>query len=408
MGRHRKPSANARPGLMTAAAGGVLYAALSVSGASAAELTDEPSVSAEDFYSSDSYEADTGAYAEYTQGTGADSGSEPGTYTDDSGVNEEVLSGEAQPVGEEQPRAGLEVDEASLFGPGAQAEPGMGSAESGVSLVDEVDGIPSLQIRQDDGARPGAGAGNGQLVTDEQPQPADGQESSADTQQSGSDQQPGVDQQPGRGQHPAGEDEGIAAGDFIRQDLVEGKAGACTAGVAATDGESNFVLTAGHCNSELNGTDPGWFTADGKTIGHTERREFPGADFSVVRSETDLNPEEFKEVGEAHVDDDVCQRGATTFRETGVRDNCGKVTAVNDSFTFTNHDKEGNISQDTVNDLITTDISTRDGDSGGLLFDKNTKQALGLLSGQGRFFPLSKVLEKNPDLRLGVAPKSAS
>lgn len=400
-GRHRKPSASVRPGLMAAATGGVLYAALSVSGASAAELTDEQSVSAEesggyaeDSYSSDSYRAATG------------------TYADESGVDGQALSDETQPGGEEQPRAGLEVDEASQLSPGAQAEPGMGSAEPSVSLVNEVDGVPVLQILEDDGAQPEAEAGSGQPPTDEQPQPIDGQQSSMDEQSRTDTQQPGADQE------PSADDQGIAAGDIIRQELVDNKAGVCSAGVAATDGENNFLITAGHCNSglsskgeehsELNGTDPGWFTEDGQPIGHTERREFPGADFSVVRSGTDLNPEDFNEVGEAYVGEDVCQRGAVTFRETGVRDNCGKVTAVDDSYTFTNKDEEGNPSYDTVNDLINTDITSLDGDSGGLLYDKNTKQALGLLSGQGRFYPLSEVMEQTPSLRLGVAPKSAS
>ncbi|MFF3689754.1 hypothetical protein, partial [Streptomyces sp. NPDC002187] len=89
-GRHRKPSADVRPGLMAAAAGGVLYAALSVSGASAAELTDEQSISAEA----------VGGYAEDSTGTGTNSSTEPDPYTDETDVDEKVTSDDAQPEAE--------------------------------------------------------------------------------------------------------------------------------------------------------------------------------------------------------------------------------------------------------------------------------------------------------------------
>ncbi|MGW3201982.1 hypothetical protein ACWDBD_47245 [Streptomyces sp. NPDC001118] len=76
------------------------------------------------------------------------------------------------------------------------------------------------------------------------------------------------------------------------------------------------------------------------------------------------------------------------------------VTDVGKPFTFHNEDR----SQPTVDDLINTDLDTLGGDSGGLLYGENTHQALGVLSSGGRFYPVAKVLEQNPDLHLGVTP----
>ncbi|MGV4982938.1 S1 family peptidase [Streptomyces sp. NRAIS4] len=244
---------------------------------------------------------------------------------------------------------------------------------------------------------------------DQQPN-TDTQPGATDAQPGTDAQQPSADQQPNPEAQPTGEDQPIAAGDRIRPDAVS-PLGGCSAGVPATDGENNFIITAGHCNSglgsvgeensSLNGTDPGWFSEDGQPVGHTERRGGQGADFSVVRTETDLDPEDFTKVGEAHVGEEVCARGATSFAATQ-EDQCGTVTDVGKPYTF--HNEDG--TQPTVDDLIDTDVNTLGGDSGGLLYDENTHQALGVLSGGGRFYPLSKVLEQNPDLHLGVAPKS--
>ncbi|MBP2055714.1 hypothetical protein J2Z21_008730 [Streptomyces griseochromogenes] len=351
-------------------AAGMLGSALYVSSASAAEAADGQSTSTEDV--------------------------QPSTDAQSNGLDQ-------QPDSDTQPGA-------SDAQPGTDQQP---AADAQQPATDAQ--LPST------GQQPSAGEESGtdqQASTDAQ-QPGPDQETAADAQQpspgqpGAPDAQPGTDQQPNPEAQPTEGDQPIAAGDRIRPDAVS-PLGGCSVGVPATDGENNFVITAAHCNSglgsvgeensNLNGTDPGWFTEDGQPVGHTERRGGPGADFSVVRTDADLNPEDFTKVGEAYDGEEVCARGATSFADKQ-EDKCGVVTDVGEPFTFHN----GDGSQPTVDDLIFTDgLDTLPGDSGGLLYDENTHQALGVLSGGGRFYPLSKVLEQNPDLHLGVAPKSGS
>ncbi|MEU5538566.1 hypothetical protein [Streptomyces sp. NPDC020362] len=85
-----------------------------------------------------------------------------------------------------------------------------------------------------------------------------------------------------------------------------------------------------------------------------------------MRTEADLDPEDFTKVGEAYDGEEVCARGATSFAATQ-EDKCGVVTDVGEPFTF--HNEDG--SQPTVDDLIDTDVNTLGGDSGGLLYDEN-------------------------------------
>ncbi|MET8454623.1 trypsin-like serine protease [Streptomyces sp. NPDC005209] len=385
---------------------------------------------------SDTQDTLSAAQAADSQSTSTDD-IQPTTDAQPNGLDAQPGVWDAQPATDQQPAA-EEQATTDTQQPGPDQQPSAGE-QSG---TDQQRSADTQQPSPDQQTAADAEQPTAQLATDSQPsssdqQPAPDARQPTAEQPGVSDAQPGTDQQPGADQQPSGGEQSgtdqqrgadhqlnpeaqpterhqrIAAGDRIRPDTVS-PVGGCSVGVPATDGENNFVITAGHCNSGLgsvgeensnrNGTDPGWFTENGQPVGHTERRGGPGSDFSVVRTETDPNPEDFTEVGEADRGEEVCARGATSFADKK-EDKCGVVTDVGKSFTF--HNADG--SEPTVDDLIFTDgLDTLPGDSGGLLYDKNTHQPLGVLSGGGRFYPLSKVLQQNPDLRLGVAPKSGS
>jgi len=148
----------------------------------------------------------------------------------------------------------------------------------------------------------------------------------------------------------------------------------CSAGFNVTNGQTGFILTAGHCGP------PGtpWFQdTGGKTsIGTTVQTNFPGNDFSLVRYDnTKLNRNSVLDVGNSQqvkitnaadptVGQEVFRSGATS----GLRS--GKVTGLNATVNY----PEGSVSG-----LIQTTVCAEPGDSGGPLFVGNT--ALGVTSG---------------------------
>lgn len=148
----------------------------------------------------------------------------------------------------------------------------------------------------------------------------------------------------------------------------------CSAGFNVTNGQTGFILTAGHCGP------PGtpWFqdSSGSTSIGTTVQTNFPGNDFSLVRYDnTKLSRNSVLDVGnnqqvkitsaaDPTVGQEVFRSGATS----GLRS--GKVTGLNATVNY----PEGSVSG-----LIQTTVCAEPGDSGGPLFVGNT--ALGVTSG---------------------------
>ncbi|WP_405593849.1 S1 family peptidase [Streptomyces sp. NBC_01092] len=178
-------------------------------------------------------------------------------------------------------------------------------------------------------------------------------------------------------------------GGFVRMERAEGTfttrlngalpllstAGRCSAGFNVTDGQRDFILTAGHCGPEGSV----WFADNRGTqqIGQTVQQSFPGGDFSLVQYAS----------GEAGAGSEVVSIGAgkgvritgaadpavgqRVFRSgstSGLRD--GEVTALNATVNY----PEG-----TVTGLIETNVCAEPGDSGGPMFSEGI--ALGVTSG---------------------------
>ncbi|MFR9794937.1 S1 family peptidase [Streptomyces sp. MS06] len=151
--------------------------------------------------------------------------------------------------------------------------------------------------------------------------------------------------------------------------------GRCSAGFNVTDGQRDFVLTAGHCGP----AGSVWFADSAATrrIGSTVRSSFPGQDFSLVRYAGGRAGEGADVVaigggtgvritgaGEAVVGQRVFRSGSTS----GLHD--GEVTGL---------DATVNYPEGTVTGLIRTDVCAEPGDSGGPLFSEGI--ALGVTSG---------------------------
>lgn len=373
-GRHRRLSSKGHQGLVTATATGLLTGALFVSGASAAELTDEQSASAEDLQPS----------------------------TEEQSVGQADPDVEAEPVAEDtqpstdEPTAEQVNPVADDEHPIQETQPG---AEGEQSDVDDV-----VTVNQADGEDLQMGEGNDAA-------------------------HPGPDSEPSP-REPDNQGRPIADGDRIQPKGIPLGTDGCSAGFPVTDGESDFILTAEHCHSES-----GWTTEGGQYIGQElePREDMEGKDYLFVKNQLPANAEDFTEVGEAHVGQGVCTRGATTWENTGRQESCGTVTAINKSVTYDDK-KTGEVDGvpvfqigETIEDLIETDIRTLGGDSGGPLYDRHNHTALGTLSGgngdypetcgnaapdpdpctppSSNFYPVSKSLRLYPDFHLGVAPK---
>ncbi|MFC9428389.1 S1 family peptidase [Streptomyces sp. NPDC056987] len=149
----------------------------------------------------------------------------------------------------------------------------------------------------------------------------------------------------------------------------------CSVGFNVTDGQDNFILTAGHCGP----TGTTWFqdTAGGTLVGSTVATTFPESDFSLVQYE---NPASFDGTSTVDIGDGQGVRiigaadpvvGQQVFRSgstTGLRS--GQVTALNVTVNY----REG-----TVSGLIQTTVCAEPGDSGGPLLAQGL--ALGVTSG---------------------------
>ncbi|KOV63961.1 S1 family peptidase [Streptomyces sp. MMG1121] len=178
-------------------------------------------------------------------------------------------------------------------------------------------------------------------------------------------------------------------GDFVRMERAQGTfttrlngaqpilstGGRCSAGFNVTDGQSDFILTAGHCGP----AGSTWFADNqgDRQLGQTVRSTFPGNDFSLVRYASGKagdgadvvaigggNGVRITGAADAAVGQRVFRSGSTS----GLHD--GQVTALNATVNY----PEG-----TVTGLIQTNVCAEPGDSGGPLFSDGV--ALGVTSG---------------------------
>ncbi|MFI1562018.1 S1 family peptidase [Streptomyces sp. NPDC020490] len=151
--------------------------------------------------------------------------------------------------------------------------------------------------------------------------------------------------------------------------------GRCSAGFNVTNGQSDFILTAGHCGP----AGSLWF-ADNQgrqQLGKTVQQDFPGSDFSLVQYAS----------GSAGQGADVVAIGnGNGVRITGVGDpavgqrvfRSGSTSGLHDG-QVTGLDATVNYPEGTVTGLIETNVCAEPGDSGGPLFSEGI--ALGVTSG---------------------------
>ncbi|MEU9400931.1 S1 family peptidase [Streptomyces sp. NPDC048242] len=151
--------------------------------------------------------------------------------------------------------------------------------------------------------------------------------------------------------------------------------GRCSAGFNVTNGQRDFILTAGHCGP----TGSIWFADNqgNQQLGSTVNSNFPGADFSLVQYDSGKagpgadvvaigGGKGIRITGAA--DATVGQRVFRSGSTSGLHD--GQVTALNATVNY----PEGSVSG-----LIETNVCAEPGDSGGPLFSEG--QALGVTSG---------------------------
>lgn len=177
--------------------------------------------------------------------------------------------------------------------------------------------------------------------------------------------------------------EGI--GGFVRMERAEGTftprvngaqpilstGGRCSAGFNVTNGQQDFILTAGHCGP----TGSVWFADNrGRTqLGRTTAQNFPGADFSLVQYDSGKAGDGAAVVAvgggkgvliTGAADPSVGQRVFRSGSTSGLRD--GQVTALNATVNY----PEG-----TVSGLIETNVCAEPGDSGGRCSPRGSRSA---------------------------------
>jgi hypothetical protein len=151
--------------------------------------------------------------------------------------------------------------------------------------------------------------------------------------------------------------------------------GRCSAGFNVTDGQREFILTAGHCGPRGSV----WFsnTAGTRKVGRTVTSNFPDADFSLVQyaDRPDDDAANVVDIGDGRgvritsvADPAVGQKVFRSGSTTGLAD--GKVTALGTTVNY----PEG-----TVTGLIETTVCAEPGDSGSPMFSEGV--GLGVTSG---------------------------
>ncbi|MFF4255822.1 S1 family peptidase [Streptomyces sp. NPDC001663] len=178
-------------------------------------------------------------------------------------------------------------------------------------------------------------------------------------------------------------------GSYVRMERTQGKfttrlngaqpilstGGRCSAGFNVTNGQSDFILTAGHCGP----TGSTWFADNqgNQQLGKTVQQNFPGSDFSLVQYAS----------GSAGQGADIVAIGnGNGVRITGVGDPAVGQRVFRSGSTSGLHDGEVkgldatvNYPEGTVTGLIETNVCAEPGDSGGPMFSDGI--ALGVTSG---------------------------
>ncbi|MFF4040117.1 trypsin-like serine protease [Streptomyces sp. NPDC001816] len=268
--------------------------------------------------------------------------------------------------------------------------------------VQQQPGADDTQSDQDQGSQPGVDGG--QPYQQAQPGGDDQQSDTAGDVRAESESADAGEQSGARDQSSADADTAdgqpsIAPGDKLQ--VKDDPTSWCSAGANVSNGEDNFIVTAGHCTAEH-----GWTTDSdhgGRDVGDTDEVGPDGTDYSFVRNDLAPDPGTFAEVGDAYVGQDVCKHGATTHVT------CGKVTGLDETV---HYDRMVNTTEDglgvyeigpTVDGLIKTDLYSEGGDSGAPLYSSDGHSLLGVLSGGtadkvnpvSQYQPLSGVLAEH-------------
>lgn len=176
-------------------------------------------------------------------------------------------------------------------------------------------------------------------------------------------------------------------------DAILTGSGRCSAALIATDGSSNYVVTAGHCTN----IGSSWTTSSGQTIGTTAESSFPGNDYGFIRvtnSSLPLSNNGISSIGEPAAGSSIQKTGSTTGVTSG---------------TLVGYGRTVNYAEGTVYDMIETTACVQPGDSGGLLYQGSV--GIGITSGgtigscgsgfQSFFQPLSEILSTQSAVATG-------
>ncbi|MGW0824541.1 S1 family peptidase [Streptomyces sp. NPDC002845] len=158
-------------------------------------------------------------------------------------------------------------------------------------------------------------------------------------------------------------------------EAIFGTGGRCSVGFNVTNGEGNYMLTAGHCGP----AGSVWFTdtQGSGEVGLTITSNFPGGDFSLVRYDDDAQntSSNVVAIGDGRgvritsaADPTVGQKVFRSGSTSGLAE--GEVTGL---------DATVNYPEGTVTGLVETTVCAEPGDSGGPLFSEGV--ALGVTSG---------------------------
>jgi S1-C subfamily serine protease len=161
----------------------------------------------------------------------------------------------------------------------------------------------------------------------------------------------------------------------IGGDAIYGTRYRCSLGFNVRSGSTYYFLTAGHCG-KAEGT--WWSSTTHNTttlLGNTQNASFPGNDYAIVKYAATYTPDgqglagtiDVQTSRNAVVGETVYRDGSTT------NEHSGQVQAVNVTVRY----QGGGV----VRGLIQTSVCAEPGDSGGPLYSKVDKAAIGLTSG---------------------------
>jgi hypothetical protein len=160
-------------------------------------------------------------------------------------------------------------------------------------------------------------------------------------------------------------------------DAIYGRRYRCSLGFNVRSGSAGSYryafLTAGHCGK----AEGSWWTTSRRTtyLGDTANFSFPGDDYALVWYDAGYTPDAKGQAGSI----DVAFAREAAFGETVYRDGSttGEHSGVVEALNVTVRYQSGG----TVRGLIQTTVCAEPGDSGGAMYSKSDKAAIGLTSG---------------------------